>query len=71
MSAIAVYVTVRDAVVGGGRYPVVAVTMKVELVAPVNVPDSTPDRLNESPAGSAGDVKDWMERPLVVVTINW
>ena len=49
----------------------VAVMVKLGVVVPVKVPDSTPDGLNVSPGGKSAEEKDWIVRPLVVVTINW
>ena len=60
-------VYVLDAV-DGAWYPVVAVTVKVEPIESVGVPVISPEGLSVRPAGMFVDEKDWIVRPLAVVT---
>jgi hypothetical protein len=59
------------AVVAGGWYPVVASIVNVPFVAPVKVPDRSPDEFKDSPGGRLMGTNELMDRPLKVVTLNW
>ena len=69
LSGTTVYVYDCDAV-GGDWYPVLAVTVNVPPVASVGAPEINPDGFRMRPAGMFVELKDWVVRPLTVVTLS-